>query len=333
ERLRARVPADRFKVSTVDLSRILPGPRRPVGPRRCLDPSNDPPRTGSDIDGQALERLRVRPIPTALEFAITNADRAVGARIAGELSRPATAQIDSGGEPCGPPHLLPARVVLHFRGSAGQGFGAFCVEKMRISLEGEANDHVAKGMSGGQIAIFPSRSTSSPVLIGNAALYGATGGSLFVAGTAGERFAVRNSGAVAVVEGVGDHGCEYMTDGRIAVLGPCGRNFGAGMSGGVAYLMDADGALRGRVNSEMVALHSLQPADARELKEMIEAHRDATRSERAAEILENWRVFLPLFRRIAPREASQPLVASSPTPLARPAAHSAGEAAALQPNL
>ncbi|HLN59245.1 MAG TPA: glutamate synthase large subunit, partial [Thermoanaerobaculia bacterium] len=153
ERLRARVPADRFKVSTVDLSRILPGPRRPEGPRRCLDPSNDAPRTGSDIDGRALERLRIRPIPTALEFAITNADRAVGARIAGELSRPATARIDSGGEPCGPPHPLPARVVLHFRGSAGQGFGAFCVGKMRISLEGEANDHVAKGMSGGQIAI------------------------------------------------------------------------------------------------------------------------------------------------------------------------------------
>jgi glutamate synthase (ferredoxin) len=236
---------------------------------------------------------------------------------------------------------------------------------MGLSLEGEANDHVAKGMSGGQIAIFPNRSLpgskervasfggttwglSSP-LAGNAVLYGATGGRLFVAGSAGERFAVRNSGALAVVEGVGDHGCEYMTAGRVAVLGRCGRNFGAGMSGGVAYVLDEEGTLRGHVNSEMVALHFLEPGDARELKQMIEAHRDATGSERAREILENWGAFLPLFQKVAPHAAAQPLVASPParvrrlrnlsggpcsppSPLA--AAESAGEpAAALRPNL
>ncbi len=366
ERLRARVFPGRFKISMVNVSRIVPGPRPPEEPRRCLDPCNDPPRTGADIDTQALERLRVGPgdaVPIALEFPITNADRAVGARIAGALSSPATAP------------GLPARVVLRFRGSAGQGFGAFCVEKMGLSLEGEANDHVAKGMSGGQIAIFPSRSSPrglggpqgpppgvvglggpqgrtpgvvglggpqgpplrslGSVLVGNAVLYGATGGRLFVAGSAGERFAVRNSGALAVVEGVGDHGCEYMTAGSVAVLGSCGRNFGAGMSGGVAFVLDEEGTLHGRVNSEMVALHVLEAGDARELKQMIEAHRNATGSERAAEILENWRVFLPLFRKVAPRTASQPLVASPPARAPRQAAASSpGEpAAAVRPNL
>jgi glutamate synthase domain-containing protein 2/glutamate synthase domain-containing protein 1/glutamate synthase domain-containing protein 3 len=353
--LRARVPPGRFKISKVDLSRIVPGPPLPEGPRRCLDLSNDPPRTGADIDERALERLRPKrgeATPIALDFAITNADRAVGARIAGELCSPVAAPRGSAG-PKGPPlrSNLPLRVGLRFRGSAGQSFGAFCVEKMGLSLEGEANDHVAKGMSGGQIAIFPNRSLpgskervasfngtawgfSSP-LAGNAVLYGATGGRLFVAGSAGERFAVRNSGALAVVEGVGDHGCEYMTAGRVAVLGRCGRNFGAGMSGGVAYVLDEEGTLRGRVNSEMVALHLLEPGDARELKQMIEAHRGATGSERAREILENWRAFLPLFRKVAPRAAAQPLVASPPARVRRPAAASSpGEsAAALRPNL
>jgi glutamate synthase domain-containing protein 3 len=143
-------------------------------------------------------------------------------------------------------------------------------------------------------------------------LYGATGGRFFLAGSVGERFAVRNSGATAVVEGVGDHGCEYMTAGRVTVLGRCGRNFGAGMSGGVAYLLDEDGKLSSRVNSEMVALHALEPADAREVREMIQAHRDATGSERAGKILEDWRVFRALFKKVAPREATQVLAAPAP---------------------
>ncbi len=341
ERLRARVPPGRFKISTVDLSRIVPGPRRPEGPRRCLDPGNDPPRTGTDIDARALELLRARPVgavPIALEFPITNADRAVGTRIAGALCSPAEA------------HGLPGRVVLRFRGTAGQSFGAFCVEKMELSLVGRANDHVAKGMSGGEIAIFPGTMTPTPqepqdfrrefhgntrgqVLVGNAVLYGATGGRLFVAGGAGERFAVRNSGALAVVEGAGDHACEYMTAGRVAVLGRFGRNFGAGMSGGAAYVLDEGATMRGRVNPEMVALHFLEPGDARELKQMIEAHRDATGSGRAAEILENWSAFLPLFQKVAPRAATQPLVSAPRERARRPAAGSLEPAAAFRPNL
>ncbi len=330
ELLRERIPEGRFKISTVDLSRIAPGPRLPDNPHRCLDLRNDPPPTGSDLDGQALERLRVGPgeaVPIALDFPITNADRAVGARLAGELASPAAASRPR------------RRAVLRFHGSAGQGFGAFCVEGLDLSLEGEANDHVAKGMSGGRIAIFPRRSSpglgpdpgGSP-LAGNAVLYGATGGSLFLAGGAGERFAVRNSGALAVVEGVGDHGCEYMTAGRVAVLGPCGRNFGAGMSGGVAYVLDGNRDLRERVNPEMVGLRCLAPADARDLKRMIEAHREATGSERAREILDNWAAFLPLFRKVAPRAATQ-AVAASPPARARAAGGAAAEAAALRPNL
>jgi glutamate synthase domain-containing protein 2/glutamate synthase domain-containing protein 3 len=316
EWLRTRVPAGRSKISTVDLSRMVPGPPLPEGPRRCADASNDPPRTGGGLDERALEQLRLRPDgapPMAHDFPITNADRAVGARIAGELSTPTAAP------------NLPERVVLRFHGAAGQSFGAFCVEKMELSLEGEANDHVGKGMSGGQIAIFPRRSSSrfgrspSP-LAGNAVLYGATGGRLFVAGSAGERFAVRNSGALAVVEGLGDHGCEYMTAGRVAVLGCCGRNFGAGMAGGVAYVLDERGDFRERLNPEMVGLQALAPADARDLSQMIEAHRDATGSGRAREILENWSAFLRLFRKVAPRAASQAFVAPAPARRPRPAA-------------
>ncbi|HJW15331.1 MAG TPA: glutamate synthase subunit alpha, partial [Thermoanaerobaculia bacterium] len=300
--------------------RIAPGPRLPEGPRRCLDPRNDPPRTGAGLDERALERLRVKPgdpVPIALDFPISNTDRAVGARIAGELVSPAAAP------------GLPGRVVLRLRGTAGQSFGAFCVRKMDLSLEGEANDHVAKGMSGGQIAIFPSRSfprsERGAVLAGNAVLYGATGGRLFMAGSAGERFAVRNSGALAVVEGVGDHACEYMTAGLVAVLGRCGRNFGAGMSGGVAYVLDEDGILQGRVNPEMVGVQALAWDDARQLRQMVEAHRDATGSERAGEILENWSAFLSLFRRISPRTVPQVLAA--PAHRLRPAAaHGMGAA-------
>src|SRR5262249_24130882 len=161
-----------------------------------------------------------------------NADRAVGARIAGELS----------GRPREAAH--PVRIDLAFRGSAGQSFGAFCVDRLRLALEGGANDYVAKGMSGGGVVIYP-RAGAPPqqVLGGNTILYGATGGRLFLAGGVGERFGVRNSGALAVVEGTGDHACEYMTGGAVVILGPTGRNFGAGMSGGLAYVFDPEALL------------------------------------------------------------------------------------------
>ena len=329
DRLRARVPDGRFKISTMDLSRIVALPRPAAQPRRCLDPRNDPPLTGTDIDGRALARLRRRPAgarPISLDFPITNADRAVGSRLAGALASPAEAR------------RLPANVEIGFRGSAGQSFGAFCVEGMSLSLEGEANDHLAKGMSGGRIAVFPRRSASaeseSHVLAGNAVLYGATGGRLFLAGSAGERFAVRNSGATAVVEGIGDHGCEYMTAGRVVVLGRCGRNFGAGMSGGVACVLDEESSLRDRVNAEMVSVLRLEPADARELEALIRDHMEETGSPFARRILDRWPEFRRLFRKVAPRESTQVLAAPPSAQTRRPDSEPAARRGiALRPTL
>ncbi|MGE5278640.1 MAG: glutamate synthase large subunit [Acidobacteriota bacterium] len=325
ELLQSRVPPGRFKISAVDLSRIVPGPSLPGGPRRCLQASNDPPATGAGLDERVLSRLRWEsggPAPVALDFDITNADRAVGARIAGELAGRLRGR-----------RLPPGLVTLRYHGSAGQSFGAFCVDGMRMALHGEANDHVGKGMSGGEIVLAPRRSfprpPAEPVIAGNAILYGATGGRLFAAGRVGERFAVRNSGALAVVEGAGDHACEYMTAGSVAILGEIGRNFGAGMSGGVAYILDPDARFRRRCNAELVAsARSLSPADGERLKRMIQWHRDATGSTRAAGVLENWAAFLLLFWKVAPgqsvRPASPSLVRSRPRPAAqagqRPAA-------------
>jgi glutamate synthase domain-containing protein 3 len=195
---------------------------------------------------------------------------------------------------------------------------------MRMILEGEANDHVGKGMSGGEIVLFPRTSVrvpaGQPVLAGNALLYGATGGRLFVAGRVGERFAVRNSGAIAVVEATGDHACEYMTSGAVAILGETGRNLGAGMSGGVAYVLDEDGRLPYRCNTDMVSLaRILSPRDAGQLKSMLEGHRDATGSARAAEILENWKAFQPSFCKLSPKEAASAASLLKPAERRRPA--------------
>jgi glutamate synthase domain-containing protein 3 len=227
-----------------------------------------------------------------MELAITNADRAVGAAIAGELARRL------------PAHPLPPNTVrLSYRGSAGQSFGAFCVEGMQLVLEGEANDYVGKGMSGGEIVVRPPEAAplaSLPVLAGNTLLYGATGGRLYLAGRAGERFAVRNSGAQAVVEGVGDHACEYMTAGAVIILGDTGRNLGAGMSGGLVYALDPEDRLPRRCNLDLVSVGPLPVEDEEWLREGIECHRELTGSDRARHILDNWAEMKSLFRRVAP---------------------------------
>jgi glutamate synthase domain-containing protein 3 len=212
-------------------------------------------------------------------------------------------------------------VILRYRGSAGQSFGAFCVEGMRMSLEGEANDHAGKGMSGGEIVLMPRRSFpragGENVIAGNALLYGATGGRFFAAGRVGERFAVRNSGALAVVEGAGDHACEYMTAGVVAILGETGRNLTAGMSGGLVYVFDPNDSLQLRCNTELVAIaRSLSQEDAWRLRRMLEWHRDATGSARAADLLENWEALSAHFRRVAPRPAEN--VITAPAAVARP---------------
>jgi glutamate synthase (ferredoxin) len=198
-------------------------------------------------------------------------------------------------------------IDIRFTGSAGQSFGAFMPKGMTFRLEGDANDYVGKGLSGGKIIVrAPAASGFKPsenIIIGNVALYGATGGELFVGGRAGERFCVRNSGVTTVVEGVGDHGLEYMTGGRVVVLGPTGRNFAAGMSGGVAYVLDDADLLKGNVNLSMVALETVETvAEQAELRALIERQADLTGSTRAAEVLANWDALLPKFVKIMPKD-------------------------------
>ncbi len=222
-----------------------------------------------------------------LGFAITNADRAVGARLSGAI-----AQAVGSSAPAG-------RVRARFVGAAGQSFGAFLVAGVELSLEGESNDYVGKSMSGGRIVVLPPQGDAGePCLVGNTVLYGATGGELFCAGSAGERFAVRNSGATAVVEGVGDHACEYMTRGTVVVLGTHGRNLGAGMTGGEAFLLDPDERL---VNGELVALLELEPEDTERLAGLLERHVRATGSTRAGELLAGREHLAARFRRLVPR--------------------------------
>ena len=196
---------------------------------------------------------------------------------------------------------------MTFTGSAGQSFGAFAARGLTLILEGEANDYLGKGLSGGKIIVKPFRGAkydpARNVAAGNVILYGAIAGELYVNGVVGERFAIRNSGAHAVVEGVGDHGCEYMTGGRVAVLGPTGVNFAAGMSGGIAYVLDEDGLFDTRCNLNMVDLElALDPKDQEELRGLIEKHYKYTGSARAKEILDNWEEKLPYFVKVFPME-------------------------------
>jgi glutamate synthase (ferredoxin) len=226
-----------------------------------------------------------------LRYPIGNRDRGVGARLGGRIGR-------RYGEK--PP---PGRVRARFAGTAGQSFGAFLAAGVELVLTGEANDYVGKGMSGGRIVVrTPANDAGQPVLLGNTVLYGATGGELYCAGRAGERFAVRNSGAVAVVEGAGDHACEYMTNGTVLLLGEHGRNLGAGMTGGEAYVYDPDELLDRRLNRQLVTAHQPQPAALVELRALVERHVRYTGSIRGAELLERWDEAVPSFRRVAPKE-------------------------------
>jgi glutamate synthase domain-containing protein 2/glutamate synthase domain-containing protein 1/glutamate synthase domain-containing protein 3 len=230
--------------------------------------------------------------PVRLEYAIQNTDRTVGARLAGQIARR-----------CGDQGLPEGTIAARFIGTAGQSFGAFCIRGLRLMLEGDANDYVGKSMAGGQIIIYPPAKVpfarQEHTIIGNTVLYGATGGELFAAGAAGERFAVRNSGAVAVVEGVGDHGCEYMTGGTVVVLGPVGKNFAAGMTGGVAYVLDEAERLTENCNREVAQINTLTPDEEEPLRQLIERHLAFTQSRRAGAILQTWEQMVPFFRKVA----------------------------------
>jgi glutamate synthase domain-containing protein 3 len=208
-------------------------------------------------------------------------------------------------------------VHFQFTGSAGQSFGAFLASGVTLELEGDANDYVGKGLSGGRLVVYPPKtSTFQPeenILIGNVALYGATSGEAFFNGMAGERFAVRNSGATAVVEGLGDHGCEYMTKGVVVVLGKCGRNFAAGMSGGVAYVLDEKGDFaERRCNHASVDLDPMLEEDSKLVFGLIERHFELTGSPRAKWVLENWESMLEKLVKVFPQEYKRVLRVSAP---------------------
>jgi glutamate synthase domain-containing protein 3 len=229
-----------------------------------------------------------------VEMPIRNVDRATAATLSGEIVRR-----------FGPAGLTEGTIELSFKGSAGQSLGAFLAPGIAIRVEGDANDYLAKGMSGGRIVLVPPAKAGfaahENVIAGNVALYGATAGEVYINGLAGERFAVRNSGARAVVEGVGDHGCEYMTGGTVVVLGPTGYNFAAGMSGGIAYVFNETGALDTCCNLDMVDLESVWlEEDKTRLRGLIENHRRHTGSLRAQRVLENWEACLPLFVKVMP---------------------------------
>jgi glutamate synthase (NADPH/NADH) large chain/glutamate synthase (ferredoxin) len=207
--------------------------------------------------------------------------------------------------------LPPETVRFTLRGSAGQSFGAWLAPGVELTLIGDANDYTGKGLSGGVLAVHPPADAGfraeENVIVGNTVLYGATAGRAFFRGLAGERFAVRNSGASAVVEGVGDHGCEYMTGGRAVILGPTGRNFAAGMSGGVAYVLDADGRFADRCNMGLVGFDEISEADAIELHGLVEEHHLRTQSPVAAAVLRDWEGSLVRFVKVMPHDYKRAL--------------------------
>ncbi|MBU6145447.1 MAG: glutamate synthase large subunit [Paenibacillaceae bacterium] len=288
-----------WKAKHIDLTALLHRPSVDASVQtHCVETQNH--RLDESLDRtQLLDMCRPALEHRAHVHAILpirNTHRVVGTILGSEVTRR-----------CGAEGLPHDTIRLHFHGSAGQSFGAFVPKGVTLSLEGDANDYVGKGLSGGKLIVFPPTNASfvpeHNVLIGNVALYGATGGELYVRGIAGERFCVRNSGAHAVVEGVGDHGCEYMTGGRVVVLGAIGRNFAAGMSGGIAYVYDADGTARTHVNAQMVLFESLDaPYELNEVRALLRSHVKFTGSTVAHRILDNWEEEQFRFLKIIPKD-------------------------------
>jgi glutamate synthase (ferredoxin) len=250
-----------------------------------------------------LDRCRPaveRREPVRLELPIRNTHRTVGTILSSEVTR----RHGAGGLPDG-------TIRIHFRGSAGQSLMAFGVPGVEVTVEGDVNDYCGKGLSGGRVIVRPDRTASfkaeDNVIAGNVVAYGATSGEIFIRGICGERFCVRNSGAEAVVEGTGDHGCEYMTGGRVVILGETGRNFAAGMSGGIAYVWDATGGFRPRVNMEMVELEELDAADLAYVRARIEKHVEHTDSSRGRAILAAWESERRRFVKVMPTDYKRAL--------------------------
>jgi glutamate synthase (ferredoxin) len=297
---------DHWKARGLDFSNLLYQPEvsAEVG-RYCQVPQDHGLERSLDntlllqVCAPALERGE----PVRAELPIRNLNRVVGTITGSELTRR-----------YGPEGLPEDTIRIHFKGSAGQSFGAFMPRGMTFVLEGDANDYVGKGLSGGKIIVHPPAGVSfepeSNIIVGNVAFYGATAGEAYVYGMAGERFCVRNSGVYAVVEAVGDHGCEYMTGGRVVVLGGTGRNFAAGMSGGVAYVLDEQGDFHRRCNQQMVDLERIDtPEEVEEVRGMIERHARYTRSQQAFKVLALWEQHVSRFVKVMPRDYKRVLQA------------------------
>jgi glutamate synthase (NADPH/NADH) large chain len=288
---------DHWKAHGLDISPILAVPHNAY--EQTFHQSVGQDHGLAEALDQELIRLARQAIdggdPVRIELPIRNTNRTVGTMLGHEVTR----KWHGVGLPDG-------TIDISFRGSAGQSFGAFVPAGITMRLEGDANDYLGKGLSGGRLIVHPDRSApfvaEEQVLAGNVIGYGATGGEIFLRGVVGERFCVRNSGALAVVEGIGDHGCEYMTGGRVVVLGVTGRNFGAGMSGGIAYVYDRDGAFDTRVNDEMVTFEQLDASDREFLRTTVQRHGEYTGSAVAKRLLAAWNVEVSRFRKVMPND-------------------------------
>jgi glutamate synthase (NADPH/NADH) large chain len=297
EMIDAREAIDHWKAKGLDISPMLEIPQNPydqtltssVGQDHGLDEALDVKLIELSRDAIADAR------PVSIDLPIRNVNRTVGTMLGYEVTKA-----------WGGKGLPEGTINIHFTGSAGQSFGAFVPAGIEMRLEGDANDYVGKGLSGGRLIVHPHISAplvaEENVIAGNVIGYGATSGEIFIRGLVGERFCVRNSGATAVVEGVGDHGCEYMTGGRVVVLGPTGRNFAAGMSGGIAYVYDPHRTFAAQVNYEMVDLEDLASDDVAWLQETIERHGALTQSAIADRIMQNWASEVKNFRKVMPRD-------------------------------
>jgi glutamate synthase (ferredoxin) len=294
------------RASRVDLSKILNNPY--VGTEE--DFRFDPKQIYDfELENTIDEKILLKKLkPTiggklnkTLAVEVSNIDRTFGTILGSEITRVHGTSLEDDA------------YIIHCNGSGGQSFGAFIPKGLTLELCGDSNDYFGKGLSGGKLVVFPPRiskfAAEENIIIGNVAMYGATSGKVYINGVAGERFCVRNSGATAVVEGVGDHGCEYMTGGRVVVLGVTGKNFAAGMSGGIAYVLDEGSNLYRKLNKEMVLMEAVsEKYDVLELKKMIEDHVNHTGSAKGKEIIENFKDYLPKFKKIIPHDYSRMLM-------------------------
>lgn len=298
--LKVKEKAENARASQIDLSAILENPYAKQYSKVTFDPSlvYDFGLENTKDEKVLLKKLKnavEKGTKASVDVEVTNTDRAFGTILGAEITR----QHKSG--------LEEDSVIINCTGAGGQSFGAFIPRGLTLNLCGDCNDYMGKGLSGGKIVVYPPKERNykaeENIITGNVALYGATSGTAYINGVAGERFAVRNSGACAVVEGVGEHGCEYMTGGRVAVLGAAGKNFAAGMSGGIAYVLDEKNELYKNLNKEMISIEKVETKpDIQELYDMIAAHVEATGSEKGQKILKHFQDYIPQFKKIIPED-------------------------------